>query len=206
MGKLFLWITKTKHYTGTLTVTYNGNATIAAEVKFTVKPLPVPTYPVTINGGEGSGTYGVGEKVTITAIVPEGRHFTGWTVDAGNVNLENPSSPTTTFTMPGQAVTITANWSDDSGSGDDSSGKNPGGDSDSSGGNPGGDSDSFGGNPGGDSDSSGGNSGGNRRLVFIVTILIEKEYFYGSITQTGGYSDRQKEARTQKVLAVRNQE
>ena len=149
-------------YTGTLTVTYNGNATAFAEVKFTVKPLPVPTYPVTINGGEGSGTYGVGEKVTITAIVPEGRHFTGWTVDAGNVNLENPSSPTTAFTMPGQAVTITANWSDDSGSGDDSSGENPGGDSDSSGGNSGGDSGSSeggSGSSGGGSGSSGGGSG-----------------------------------------------
>lgn len=146
-------------YTGTLTVTYNGNATVAAEVKFTVTPLSVPTYLATINGGKGGGSYSVGEKVTITAIVPEGKHFTRWTVDAGNVNLENPSSSMTTFTMPDQAVTITANWSNDSGSGDDSSGENPGGDSDSSGGNPGGDSDSSGGNPGGNSDSSGGSSG-----------------------------------------------
>lgn len=113
-------------------MTYNGNATVAADVKFTVKPLPVPTFPVTINGGNGSGSYGVGEKVTITAIVPEGRHFTGWTVEAGNVNLENPSSPTTVFTMPGQAVTITANCSDNSSSG------SSGGGSGSSGGGPGG--------------------------------------------------------------------
>ena len=60
-------------------MTYNGNATAAAEVKFTVKPLPVSTYPVTNNGGKGSGSYSVGEKVTITAIVPEGRHFTSYT-------------------------------------------------------------------------------------------------------------------------------
>ena len=66
-------------YTGTLTVTYNGNATAFAEVKFTVKPLPVPTYPVTINGGEGSGTYGVGEKSRLqplsrkAGILPDGQ-------------------------------------------------------------------------------------------------------------------------------------
>lgn len=139
-------------YTGMITVIYNGNATAAAEVKFTVKPLPVPTYPVTINGGKGSGIYSMGEKVTITAIVPEGSHFTGWTVDAGNVNLENSSNPTTLFTMPDQAVTITANWSDDSGSGDDSSEENSGGGSGSSG--------SGSGSSGGGSGSSSGSAGG----------------------------------------------
>lgn len=75
------------------------------------RPTPPPTkYLVTINGGTGGGEYAEGVAITITAAVPDGQRFTCWTVNEGGVTLANASSTTTTFTMPAQAVTITANF------------------------------------------------------------------------------------------------
>ena len=68
------------------------------------------TYTVTVNSGTGSGTYAEGAVVTITATVPDGQQFTGWTVNEGGVTLADASNATTTFTMPAQAVTVTANF------------------------------------------------------------------------------------------------
>lgn len=81
----------------------------------------IQTYSVTVNGGTGGGSYQEGAAVAITATVPSGKVFTGWTVTAGNVTLADPSSATTTFTMPAQAVTVTANFKSTSGDGGASS-------------------------------------------------------------------------------------
>lgn len=79
-------------------------------------------YTVTVNGGAGGGNYAAGDTVTITATVPSGRRFTGWTVNAGGVTLASASSATTTFTMPAQAVTVTANFQSNSGGGNSGGG------------------------------------------------------------------------------------
>ena len=65
----------------------------------------------------------VGETVHLTAIAPEGQHFTGWTVKVGGKEqkadtfLKTPdeNDPTkVTFTMPDDNVEVTANFKDDS--------------------------------------------------------------------------------------------
>jgi len=68
------------------------------------------TYTVTVNGGSGSGSYTSGSTVYISAIVPSGQKFQNWT---GNVVFTNANIPSTTFTMPANAVIVTANFSSD---------------------------------------------------------------------------------------------
>ena len=68
---------------------------------------PIPTFPLVVNNGTGSGSYAAGTPVTVTAnAAPAGQQFAGW---IGNVTLPN-SSPAT-FNMPAQPVTITATYS-----------------------------------------------------------------------------------------------
>lgn len=64
----------------------------------------------------------VGETVHLTAIAPEGQHFTGWTVKVGDEEqkadtfLKTPdeNDPTkVTFTMPSKNVEVTATFADD---------------------------------------------------------------------------------------------
>lgn len=70
---------------------------------------PVTKYQVTVSGGSGSGTYTVGDIVTIKANTPaSGYAFNGWT--ATGVTLADASASTTTFEMPGHDVRIAANW------------------------------------------------------------------------------------------------
>ena len=85
------------------------------------------TVTVNQNGGNGSpsgaGNYAEGATVTIKAGTRSGYSFSGWTVTSGSVILTNANSNTTTFTMPANAVTVTANWSrNSSGGGGSSSG------------------------------------------------------------------------------------
>ncbi|MDO5344598.1 MAG: hypothetical protein Q4E91_02505, partial [Lachnospiraceae bacterium] len=67
-------------------------------------------YTLTVENGAGSGEYEVGEEVAISAEIPEGMVFTGWTTDAVSVWFRDSSSPQTTFPMPAEAVTVTANY------------------------------------------------------------------------------------------------
>ena len=61
---------------------------------------PVTKYQVTVSGDSGSGTYTVGDIVTIKANTPaSGYAFNGWT--ATGVTLADASASTTTFVMPG---------------------------------------------------------------------------------------------------------
>ena len=68
---------------------------------------------VTVNDScaenSGSGEYSEGETVTIKAGERSGYKFSGWTTDDG-VKFADSKSAETTFTMPGKAVTVTANW------------------------------------------------------------------------------------------------
>jgi len=69
-----------------------------------------------VNSGTGSGSYAAGTQVTVTAnAAPSGEQFAGWT---GNTSyLANVSSATTTVTMPGSAVTISATYASTGGGG-----------------------------------------------------------------------------------------
>jgi len=73
-----------------------------------------PDYLVTVNGGTGAtggGNYTAGATVTITAgIPPAGQQFKNWTVNSGGITLTNANNASTTFTMPANAVTVTANF------------------------------------------------------------------------------------------------
>jgi len=66
-----------------------------------------------VNNGTGSGSYEEGATVNIKADAsPAGKQFAGWKVDSINVTLKDSSSETTTFIMPGEAVTVTAVYED----------------------------------------------------------------------------------------------
>lgn len=67
---------------------------------------PAVKYKVTVNGGSGSGSYAVGETVTIKANTPaSGYAFTGWT--ASDVTLADASA-STTLTAWASTVAIAA--------------------------------------------------------------------------------------------------
>lgn len=105
------------------------------EIKANFEGIPTlnPTLRVgdhvtaTIEGSDASVPSGsavpVGETVHLTAIAPEGQHFTGWTVKVGDEEqkadtfLKTPdeNDPTkVTFTMPDANVEVTATFADDS--------------------------------------------------------------------------------------------
>lgn len=84
------------------------------------------TYTVTVTNGTGGGSYSEGQTVTITADSRGGYTFTGWSSSDGVTFASNTAS-TTTFTMPGKAVTVTANYSKNSSG--DSGGSSSGGSS-----------------------------------------------------------------------------
>ncbi len=71
-------------------------------------PPPASTYSVTVVNGTGGGNFLPGATVTITANTPPaGQWFKQWT---GGAPTSNSFSSVTTFTMPGNAVTETANF------------------------------------------------------------------------------------------------
>jgi uncharacterized protein (TIGR02145 family) len=72
------------------------------------------TYAVTVSGGTGatgSGRYVSGKVVSITAgTAPTGQRFKNWTTSSSGVTFGNANSASTSFTMPSNAVTVTANF------------------------------------------------------------------------------------------------
>ena len=75
------------------------------------RPVLWPAHLVTVDGGAGGGYYGLGETVTITATVPGGQRFTGWTISPGVTFTQGgKNTETAAFTMPAQAVTATAHY------------------------------------------------------------------------------------------------
>ena len=79
----------------------------AVAVRAIFEPI---TYTVTINGGTGGGQYAAGATVHIQAAPPTGEQFVNWTVVSGNITLDNANHASTSFTMPANAVTLTANF------------------------------------------------------------------------------------------------
>lgn len=93
----------------------DGVDSTSVTVNVTVKPLeepPAPVFSVKVNYGVASPENPqVGDPVTITANPPaDGEAFKNWTVNSGNVNLEDPSASTTSFIMPQGNVEVTANY------------------------------------------------------------------------------------------------
>ena len=78
-----------------------------------------PAYQVSVEGGDGSGTYQEGDAVSITADdAPDGQVFDKWRgTDGLNFTSGSQNSPNATFTMPGNPVTLTAAFRDASGQG-----------------------------------------------------------------------------------------
>ncbi len=74
----------------------------------------VVTFGITVVHGTATPTTAkAGEKVTITAeAAPEGKEFDKWEVVSGTVTLADDTAETTTFTMPGEAVEVTATYKD----------------------------------------------------------------------------------------------
>ena len=105
---------------------------VEVTANFASNPTLNPTLRVgdhvtaTIEGSDASVPSGsavpVGETVHLTAIAPEGQHFTGWTVKVGDEEqkadtfLKTPdeNDPTkVTFTMPDKNVEVKATFADD---------------------------------------------------------------------------------------------
>ena len=78
--------------------------------------LTAPMFTVTVNsagaGATGGGSYAQGTIVNINAgAAPEGKVFDKWTTSGGGT-FADANSASTTFTMPGNAVTVTAEFKD----------------------------------------------------------------------------------------------
>ena len=105
---------------------------VEIKANFASNPTLNPTLRVgdhvtaTIEGNDASvpsgSTVPVGETVHLTAIAPEGQHFTGWTVKVGDeeqkadtfLKTTDASDPTkVTFTMPTENVEVKATFAED---------------------------------------------------------------------------------------------
>jgi hypothetical protein len=85
----------------------------AVTVTATYKDAPVTTYTLTVTSGTGGGSYAANAQVPITAnTAPSGKVFDQWTSSNGG-SFANVNSTSTTFTMPSNAVTVTATYKDD---------------------------------------------------------------------------------------------
>ncbi|MCL2052803.1 MAG: leucine-rich repeat protein, partial [Lachnospiraceae bacterium] len=72
---------------------------------------PQGRFTVSVSGGSGSGLYAPGAVVTIAAYAGvESRVFDRWTTASTGVGFQNATSPVTSFTMPGNNVTVTATY------------------------------------------------------------------------------------------------
>lgn len=68
-------------------------------------------YTVTVENGSGSGSYAAGSTVVIAANTPAaGMVFSKWTTESNGVTLASVSMSATTFVMPANNVTVTANY------------------------------------------------------------------------------------------------
>jgi uncharacterized repeat protein (TIGR02543 family) len=88
------------------------------DFNLTIPALPTVAYNLTMAvspAGTGNATdltntspYAAGVAVSIKAVPGAGYHFVNWTAPAGS--FASASAATTTFTMPAQDVTVTANF------------------------------------------------------------------------------------------------
>jgi uncharacterized protein (TIGR02145 family)/uncharacterized repeat protein (TIGR02543 family) len=94
--------------TNPVTIIVNNNKTLTANFQQIL-------YAVTISsigtGASGNTNYAAGTSVTIIAgTAPPDYRFKNWTTTSSGVTFANANSATTTFTMPINAVTVTANF------------------------------------------------------------------------------------------------
>lgn len=76
----------------------------------TQEPIPPDEYTLTVNNGTGSGEYEARTVVEISANAPEeGLVFSHWSGDHLE-NIGNATAAITTYTMPLQDITLTANY------------------------------------------------------------------------------------------------
>jgi uncharacterized protein (DUF1800 family) len=79
----------------------------AANTTVTANYTSGPTYTLTVNGGSGSGPYGAGAVVAITAnAAPAGQVFQNWT----GAIVANANAASTTLTMPTAATSVTSSY------------------------------------------------------------------------------------------------
>ena len=72
-------------------------------------PVLADLYTVTVTGGTGSGEFGEGASVTVTAEEPEGNLFKSWSgLDGLTITEGSATSSSVTFTMPAKNVELTA--------------------------------------------------------------------------------------------------
>lgn len=99
-------------------------------------------YTLTVENGNGSGSYLAGTVVIISAKEPAStQEFDAWKTDSADVTLASSKVAATTFTMPAHNVTVTATFkpkSNSSSGGGNNNDNNGGNNSDVSGGNNGG--------------------------------------------------------------------
>ena len=103
---------------GNVTITNNkftmpaGNVTVKAIFE-QAPPPQLDKFAVTVNGSyatpSGAGSYKAGATVYIDAGNRSNYRFNGWTSSDG-ITFANAGSPSTTFSMPDHAVTVTATW------------------------------------------------------------------------------------------------
>lgn len=93
-----------------LSVDGGYNASCTVNVSSILHTLDISSSPV--EGGEitGAGNYAQDTLVDITASANQGYEFAGWTAPVGSFN--DSGSAATVFSMPGQNVTVTANFTD----------------------------------------------------------------------------------------------
>ena len=97
--------------TFTITAT-NGNGSDSKEFTLSINEETKYSLTIDLNGGNGTttgGEYLAGEVINIDAGTKSGYRFTDWTSSDGGT-FADPSSASTTFTMPANDTTITANW------------------------------------------------------------------------------------------------
>lgn len=119
--------TPSERYYPELAVFASAGGAAGSASKNSVAVGPV-LYALTVVNGSGSGSYSAGQAVSISANSPgSGQQFEKWTSGGGG-SFASETDAATTFTMPADAVTITATYQaiPDSGSDDDDTGSTPG--------------------------------------------------------------------------------
>ncbi len=86
----------------------NGEVSLTAN--FEDIAAPADEYLVTVAGGSGSGEYALGDEVTITADIPAGKKFAGWTATGMELTEEEKMANPLIFIMPNGNLTLTAKF------------------------------------------------------------------------------------------------
>ena len=90
----------------------SADVTLTANFEVIYYQLTLETEPADGGTTEGAGMYVFGETVNISALPNPFYAFTQWDPPAAG-SLEDPNAAQTSFTMPSQDVTLTANFEDD---------------------------------------------------------------------------------------------